>query len=115
MSKHARIGGAGLILLAGLLGALAASYDYVTPATGIDHTGGVILVLTSCVLMLLAAWSALAIGDSVLVAILMVLIFLDILGTGLAAWFLESELIMAAMAFAAVGFFNWVASRRVAQ
>ena len=55
MSKHMRPRGAGLLLLAGLLGSVAAGYDYVTPATGIDHTGGVILVLVSCKLLLLAA------------------------------------------------------------
>jgi len=91
------------MLLAGLLGAAAAAYDYITPATGIDHTGGVILVLASCLLMGLAAIGVSAIRSGMLTGILVFLIFLDILGTGTAAWFLESELVMAAMAIAAVG------------
>ena len=115
MSKRTRVGGAGLMLLAGLLGAAAAGYDYITPATGIDHTGGVILVLVSCILMLLAALGILAMRHGVLVGVLVFLIFLDILGTGTAAWFLESELVMAAMVIAAVGFLYWITSHRVAQ
>ena len=115
MSKHMRPRGAGLLLLAGLLGSVAAGYDYVTPATGIDHTGGVILVLVSCMLLLLAALGILAMGQGLLAGILTFLIFLDILGTGTAAWFLESELVMAAMMIATVGFFYWITSRRMAQ
>jgi hypothetical protein len=103
MSQSSRPGGAGLILAAGLLGAAAALYDYVTPATGIDHTSGVMLVLASCLLMALAAIGVSAIRPGVLTGILVFLIFLDILGTGTAAWFLESEVMMAAMAIAVVG------------
>lgn len=111
MSKSLRARGSGLMLMAGLLGAAAALYDYVTPATGIDYTGGVILVLASCLLMALAALGVSAIRPGVLTGILVFLIFLDILGTGTAAWFLESELIMAAMAIAAVGIVRRLTSR----
>jgi hypothetical protein len=113
MSKSMRPGGAGLMLIAGLLGATAALYDYVTPATGIDHTGGVILVLVSCILMLLAAYAVLVMKPGALTSILVFLIFLDILGTGTAAWFLESGLVMAAMAIATVGFFSLAYNRGV--
>ena len=115
MSKSMRPGGAGLMLIAGLLGATAALYDYVTPATGIDHTGGVVLVLMSCILMLLAAYAVLAMRPGALTSVLVFLIFLDILGTGTAAWFLESGLVMAAMAIAAVGFFSLAYNRGVAR
>ena len=115
MSKIMCPGGAGLVLIAGLLGAAAALYDYFTPATGIDHTGGVVLVLASCLLIALAAWAVLVLNLGVLTGILLFLIFLDILGTGTAAWFLESGLVMAAMAIAAVGFFRFLANRRTAQ
>ena len=114
MSKPMRLRGVGLMLLAGLLGSAAAGYDYVTPATGIDHTGGVILVLVSCMLLLLAALGILAMEQGVLAGILAFLIFLDILGTGTAAWLLESELVMVAMVIATVGFFYWITSRRTA-
>lgn len=115
MSKSTRPRGAGLIALAGFLGAAAALYDYITPATGIDHTGGVILVLGSCLLMALAALGVLAIGPGVLTGILVLLILLDILGTGTAAWFLESELVMAAMAIAVIGVLRGLASPRMTQ
>jgi len=104
MPNFMRPGSGGLWLIAGLLGAAAALYDYFAPATGIDHTGGVVLVLASCVLMVLAALAVLTIGSGALTNILIFLIFLDILGTGTAAWFLESGLVMAAMAIATLGF-----------
>jgi len=112
MSKSLHPGGAGLTLTAGLLGAAAAIYDYVTPATGIDHTGGVILVLASCLLMALAAVGVLAIRPGVLTGILVFLIVLDILGTGTAAWFLESKLVMTAMVIAAAGILRGLPSLR---
>jgi quinoprotein glucose dehydrogenase len=115
MPKFMRAGGVGLLLIAGLLGAAAALYDYFAPSTGIDHTAGVVLVLTSCVLMVLATVAVLVIGSSVLTNILIFLIFLDILGTGTAAWFLESELMMAAMAIATLGFLLRLTNHRVAQ
>lgn len=115
MSKSMRPGGAGLMLIAGLLGAAAAFYDYFSPATGIDHTGGVVLVLASCLLIALAAWAVLALNRSVLTGILVFLIFLDILGTGTAAWFLESGLVMMAMVIAAAGLFRFLANRRAVQ
>lgn len=115
MPKFMRPGGAGLWLMAGLLGAAVAIYDYFAPATGIDHTPGVLLVLTSCALMVLAAAAILAIRSSVLTKILTFLIFLDILGTVTAAWFLESGLMMAAMAIAALGLLFRFTNHRVAQ
>lgn len=115
MPKFVYPGGVGLILLAGLLGAVAALYDYFSPATGIDHTGGVALVLASCVLMVLAAVAVLVIGSGVPTKILTFLIFLDILGTCTAAWFLESGLVMAAMAIAALGLLFRFTNHRVAQ
>jgi|SRR5215469_9666355 len=113
MPKSLRPGGAGLTLTAGIFGAAVAFYDYVTPATGIDHTGGIILVLASCLLMALAAFGVLAVRSSPLTSILIFLIVLDILGTGTAAWFLESELVIAAMVVAAVGVCAGLTSRRV--
>jgi len=115
MSMPMRSGGAGLMLTAGILGAAAALYDYFAPATGIDHTGGVILVLVSCLLMALAAVAVLAIRPGALAGILIFLIILDILGTGTAAWFLESGLVMGAMAIAAAGALRRLASSRAAQ
>ena len=115
MSKLMRPGGAGLILIAGLSGAAIALYDYFTPATGIDHTGGVVLVLVSCALIALAALAVLSITPGAVTRILLSLVFLGILGTGTVAWFLESGLVMAAMAIAAIGLFRLVTSREAAQ
>ena len=74
-----------------------------TPATGIDHSGGVELVLVSSLLMAAAALGVLLLRSGVIAGILIFLIFLDILGSGTAAWFLESWLLMAAMVIAAIG------------
>jgi hypothetical protein len=115
MPKIVRSGDVGLILTAGLLGAAAALYDYLAPTTGIDHTDGVALVLTSCVLMALAALAVSILNRGVLASILIFLVFLDILGTGIAAWFLESGLVMAAMAVAAAGLIFRLQHNRVAQ
>jgi hypothetical protein len=108
----ARGRGTGLIILASLLGLLIACYDFVTPSTGIDHSGGVEMVIVSSALMLGGGLLLSLLGSGILAGILVLLIFLDIAGTGTAAWFLESELLMAAMALAALGFILRVTSRR---
>lgn len=115
MPKFVYPGGVGLIPLAGLLGAVAALYDYFSPATGIDHTGGVALVLASCILMVLAALAVSTMIQSSFTGILVFLIFLDVLGTGTAAWFLESGLVMAAMAIAALGLLFRVKNHWISQ
>ena len=111
LASSKRTKGGGLILLSGLLGAAVAAYDYVTPSTGIDHSGGVELVLVASLLMAAAALGVLLLRSGVIAGILMFLIFLDILGSGTAAWFLESWLLMAAMATAAIGFTLIITSR----
>jgi hypothetical protein len=103
MAKARRGWGAGLILLAGLLGAAVAYYDYNTVSTGIDHSGGVLLVLGTSLLMVLGALVVLIFGSGVIAGIFLFLILLDILGTGFAGYMLESVLIMGAMIIAAIG------------
>ena len=103
MSNPKRRRGGLLILLAGLIAAAAAAYDYQTASTGIDHSGGVMLVLGSSLLMMLGALVVLALGSGLIAGIFMFLVLLDILGTGFAAYMLESQFIMAAMAIAAIG------------
>ena len=95
--------GAGVMLLAGALGALAGIHDYYNIATGIDGTGGVELVIASCLLMVFCALMLIILGRGLLAGIFLFLLFLDVIGTGAAAYFLESGLIMAAMALAALG------------
>jgi hypothetical protein len=103
MSNPERRRGGLLILLAGLIGAAAAAYDYQTASTGIDHSAGVMLVLGSSLLMIFGALMVLAFGSGLVAGIFMFLVLLDILGTGFAAYMLESQLIMGAMAIAAIG------------
>jgi mannose/fructose/N-acetylgalactosamine-specific phosphotransferase system component IID len=92
-----------LILVAGLLAVAAAAYDYNTGSTGIDHSGGVLLVLGSSLLMILGALVLLISGSGPVAGIFLFLVLLDILGTGFAAYMLESGLILGAMVLAAVG------------
>jgi hypothetical protein len=105
-----RLRGGLLILLAGLIAAAAAAYDYQMPSTGIDHSGGVMLVLGSSLLMMFGALMVLAFGSGLVGGIFMVLVLLDILGTGFAAYMLESQLIMGAMAIAAIGWLFRISS-----
>ena len=95
--------GTGLMLLAGVLGAAAGIHDFYTSTTGIDGTGGVELVIASCLLMVFGALMVVLLGRGFLAGIFLLLLLLDVMGTGVAGYFLESGLIMAAMALAAVG------------
>ncbi|HVW73264.1 MAG TPA: hypothetical protein VHC39_06470 [Rhizomicrobium sp.] len=97
--------GSGLMLLAGVLGAAAATYDYFTVATGIDGTGGVELVIASSLLMVFGALMVMVLGRGFLAGIFLFLLLLDVIGTGVAGYFLESGMVMVAMAIAALG---WV-------
>lgn len=93
------------MLLAGVLGAAAATYDYFTVATGIDGTGGVELVIASSLLMVFGALMVMVLGRGFLAGIFLFLLLLDVIGTGVAGYFLESGMVMVAMAIAALG---WV-------
>lgn len=107
-----RARGTFLIILAALIGLAVALYDYETVSTGIDHSEGVMLVIVSTALMLGAALVAGLLGRGAVAGILMFLILLDILGTGTAAWFLESWLLLIAMAIAAIGWLSRIAAPR---
>jgi hypothetical protein len=91
------------MLLAGVLGAAAGLYDFYTPATGIDGTGGVELVIASCLLMVFGAAMVLILGSGLFAGLFLFLLLLDIIGTGVAGYFLESGLILGAMVLAALG------------
>jgi hypothetical protein len=102
--------GAGLMLLAGALGASAGAYDFYTVASGIDGTGGVELVIGSSLLMVFGAIMLLVLGRSILAAVFLLLLLFDVIGTGIAGYFLESLLIMGAMALAMLGWLLQVSS-----
>ena len=97
--------GAWLILLASLITIAICVYDYYTPETGLIGSGGVILVAGAAVLMLLASLAmALMPGRAAwLQTFLVVSILLDIIGSSVAGYFLESPVIIAAQALALIG------------
>jgi len=95
--------GTGFMLLGGALGAAAGIYDFYNIASGIDGTGGVELVIASSLLMVFGAAMVIVLRSGFLAGVFTVLLLLDVIGTGLAAYFLESGLIMTAMALAALG------------
>ena len=97
--------GAWLIVLASLITIAICIYDYYTPETGLIGTGGVILVAGAAVLMLLASLAMAKFPNRprFVQLFLVISIILDIIGSSVAGYFLESPVIMAAQALALVG------------
>ncbi len=97
--------GAWLIVLASLITIGICVYDYYTPETGLIGSGGLILVAGAAVLMFLAAlvMARMPGRGALLQTFLVVSILLDIIGSSVAGYFLESPVIMAAQALALVG------------
>jgi len=97
--------GAWLIILASLIAAAICIYDYYSPATGLLGTGGVILVACAAALMLLASLVMALMPNRAnwIQTFLVVSILLDIIGSSVAGYFLESPVIMAAEALALIG------------
>jgi membrane-bound ClpP family serine protease len=92
-------------MLAALITMAICVYDYYTPKTGLIGAGGVILVAVAGLLMLLASLTLglVANRSSFLQGFLVVSILLDIIGSSVAGYFLESPVIMAAQALALIG------------
>ncbi len=103
-SRHSTRG-AWLIVLASLIVMAICVYDYYTPETGLIGTGGTILVAVSGLLMLLASLVLALVPNrsGLLQGFLVVSILLDIIGSAVAGYFLESPVIMAAEALALIG------------
>ncbi len=97
--------GAWLIVLASLITVAICVYDYYTPETGLIGTGGVILVAGAAVLMFLASlvMAKMPNRGALVQTFLTVSILLDIIGSSVAGYFLESPVIMAAQALALIG------------
>jgi hypothetical protein len=91
--------------LASLIAIAICVYDYYTPETGLIGTGGTILVAAAGVLMLLASLvlAMVPTRGCFLQGFLVVSILLDIIGSSVAGYFLESPVIMAAEALALIG------------
>jgi len=97
--------GAWLIMLASLITMAICVYDYYTPETGLIGAGGVILVAGAGALMLMASLAMAMVPNRscFLQGFLVVSILLDIIGSSVAGYFLESPVIMAAQALALIG------------
>ena len=97
--------GAWLIIVASLIAGAICIYDYYSPDTGLIGTGGVILVACAAGLMFLASLALALVPNRPgwLQMFLVVSILLDIIGSSLAGYFLESPVIMAAEALALIG------------
>jgi hypothetical protein len=97
--------GAWLILLGSVITGAICVYDYYSVDTGLQGTGGVILVAVAAALMFLAAL-VMALKPQrgcFLQGFLVVSIILDIIGSSVAGYFLESPVIMAAQALCLLG------------
>ena len=105
MTQRHSTRGAWLIILASLITMAISVYDYYTPETGLIGTGGVILVAVAALLMFLAALVMALVPNrsNFLQGFLVVSILLDIIGSFVAGYFLESPVIMAAQALALIG------------
>jgi len=97
--------GAWLIIIASLIAMIICVYDYYTPETGLIGTGGVVLVAIAALLMFLASLTLALVPNrpGLLQGFLVVSIILDIIGSSVAGYFLESPVIMAAEALALIG------------
>ena len=114
MSPRNSARGVGWWLVAAAALSLAVSLvDYFLPENGIDGSLGVLIVVGSTLLMLLAS-AAVALGyvHGALRGLLVVLILLDILGSGFASYMLEADALMALFAFALVAWLFVVTSRQ---
>ena len=105
MTQKRSTRGAWLIIVASLIAMAICVYDYYTPDTGLIGTGGVILVAAAAGLMLLASLVLAMVPNrsGLLQGFLVVSILLDIIGSSVAGYFLESPVIMAAEALALIG------------
>lgn len=97
--------GAWLILLGSVVTGAICIYDYVTPETGLIGTGGVVLVAIGAALMFLTALVLATKPNrgALLQGFLVVSILLDVIGSSVAGYFLESPVIMVAQALALIG------------
>jgi hypothetical protein len=109
--------GAWLIVLASLITMAICVYYYYTPETGLIGTGGVVLVAGAGALMFLAALAMAKAPNrsSCVQTFLVVSILLDIIGSFVAGYFLDSAVIMAAQALALIGWLINVISNATAR
>lgn len=96
-----------LLALAAIAGTALSIFNYYVDI-GISHTDGVLVVIATTVIMWIVALimtRARSMWNWVR-GVILLLLLVDILGTGIAGWFLESWVLMA---FMAVALFGWAA------
>jgi hypothetical protein len=110
-SGRSSANGARLMAIGAAVAFVICLVDYFTPHGAIAHQWGTMLVLVSTLLMLGAScWIAFGAMPRWLLILFEVLIILDILGTALCAYFLESHALLVFMAIALVGWIWHLAS-----
>jgi hypothetical protein len=105
--------GAGLMLLAGVIAAAIACYFYFVPGWNLDGEMGVAWVIFGAVMMVLGALVVMVARRGFIAGLFLFLLLLDIIGTGICSWFLDSIGLMAMMALAAIGWIVRVTARGV--
>ena len=102
--------GLALMCLCGALGFVDAGFNYLYVPSGVSHTGGAALVVASCLLIVAASlWLAELRRVGWLGVTLIVLLFLGLTCTALAAYFLEANILLTLML---VGLLGWRLDRR---
>jgi hypothetical protein len=109
-----REGDTGALVLLIAVALAIAIFDFFWPGNGIHGTAGAGLVVISSALLVAAATVLVFVArlGGGLRGTLLVLIALDIIGTGFAAYLLEADWLLAAMAVALIGWIVHLASVR---
>lgn len=99
--------GGWLLAAAATVGLVCSSYYFLAPSAGVAYSYGAALVLASTALLAAAALVMVLVHHKALwlLGFLYAAMFLDILGTGFAAYFLEAHWLLGAMAVAMIGWF----------
>ena len=100
-----------LIAIPAGIGLVLSLIAYLTPHGAVAHSWGAVLVVVATALLLVASLLlVLAEMPHWFVVLLEVLIILDIVGTGVAAYFLETYILLAFMVIALIGWIFHLAS-----
>jgi hypothetical protein len=101
--------GLALMCLSGAFGLFDATFNYLYRPGGISHTPGAMLVIVSCLLIVGAGlWLAELQRAGWLRATLVILLFMGLIGTAVAAYFLEADILVALMT---LGLLGWCVDR----
>jgi len=102
-----------VLTLLATLAFLDSVFEYFWPASGVHGTEGALLVVISTLLMAIAAGIIAAhIAKGWFYILLEILIFLDLWGTGVAAYFLENRILLVLDVLALIVFIIHVAMPR---